>query len=149
MASQRGDKPAVVPRPGASAAIFRDGKVLLGQRSKPPLRGVWSLPGGHVEPGETVLQAAARELAEETGIEAEFLGIVGIRDVILRNREGLLRAHYVLTVFYGRWQSGEAIAGDDCLGVQWADPADLGAIELTQGTADTIAEAHALLLKSE
>lgn len=141
------DKPASYaapfPRPGASAAVFRDGKVLLAQRSKPPLRGVWSLPGGHIEPGETALQAAHRELAEETGVTADLRGVADVADVILYRDDGSLRAHYVLAVFYGGWLAGEPCAGDDCQGVRWADPHDLGGLSMTPGTAAVIARALA------
>lgn len=145
MSDQRQETARMSPRPGVSAAVFRDGKVLLGQRGKPPLRGVWSLPGGHVEAGETVRQAASRELAEETGIEADLRGIVDVADVILRDEDGTLRAHYVLTVFYGTWRSGEAVPGGDCAAVQWADPEALGNLSLTKGAAEVIAKARKLI----
>jgi len=135
----------LTPRPGVSTAIFKDGLVLLGQRSKPPLRGVWSLPGGHIEAGETKAEAAARELLEETGVIAELHGIADVVDVILRNDDGALRAHYILTVFYGDWRSGDPSPADDCTGVQWANPHALGSLNLTEGTADIIHRALRLL----
>lgn len=135
------------PRPGVSAAIFRDGKVLLGQRAKPPLQGVWSLPGGHIEPGETAAAAAQREVLEETGICAEIKDIAGVADVILHRDDGSLRAHYVLTVFYGIWLSGEAVPDSDCQGVQWADPLALDALTMTKGTPAMIAKAYRLLMQ--
>lgn len=133
------------PRAGVSAAIFREGKILLGQRSKPPLTGVWSLPGGHIEPGEKAIDAARRELAEETGVEADIRGVADVVDVILRDGEGGMRAHYVITVFYGDWRKGEPVAGGDCMGVQWAGPGDLDGLTLTSGTADVIARIRALM----
>jgi len=132
------------PRAGVSIAVFRDGKVLLGQRSKPPLEGVWSLPGGHVEPGEKAIDAVRRELAEETGVEADIRGVADVADVILRDDGGALRAHYVITVFYADWRSGEPVPGSDCIGVQWADPDDMEGIALTSGTADVIARIRKL-----
>ena len=72
------------PRCGASAAIFREGAVLLIERAKGALKGRWSLPGGHIEPGETAQAAAVREVREETGVEADIQGLVDIHDVILR-----------------------------------------------------------------
>jgi 8-oxo-dGTP diphosphatase len=145
MADERRDTTGIVPRPGVSAVIFRGGKVLLGQRGKAPLRGVWSLPGGRVEAGETVFQAASRELLEETGIEADLQGIVDVADVILRHEDGTLRAHYVLTVFYGAWRRGEAVPGGDCAAVQWADPDALDGLALTKGAAEIIAKARNLM----
>src|SRR2546423_1245303 len=87
------------PRCGASAAIFRDGAVLLIERAKGALKGRWSLPGGHIEPGETAQAAAIREVCEETGVEADMQGLVDIHDVILREADGTLLAHYLITVF--------------------------------------------------
>lgn len=133
------------PRAAVSIAVFRDGKVLLGQRSKPPLTGVWSLPGGHVEPGEKAIDAVRRELAEETGIEADIHGVADVADVILHDDDGSLRVHYVITVFHGEWRSGEPVAGGDCIGVQWADPSDLEGIPLTKGTAEVIGRIRKLV----
>lgn len=121
------------PRPGVSSAVFRDGKVLLVQRSKPPLRGVWSLPGGHIEPGEAAMAAAHRELMEETGVRADLKGVADVADVILHHDDGRLRVHYVLTVFYGLWTEGEAEAASDAMGVQWATRADIAGLETTNG----------------
>lgn len=133
------------PRAGVSAAIFRDGQVLLGQRSKPPLEGIWSLPGGHIEAGEKALAAIRRELLEETGVTADILGLADTADVILKNDDGSVCAHYVITVFFGHWRSGEPRAGSDCRAVQWADPGALDALEMTQGTAEIIAKAQRLV----
>ncbi len=145
MSAQKSPHSNPYPRPGVSAAVFRDGEVLLGQRAKPPLQGLWSLPGGHIEPGETALGAAHRELLEETGVRAELKDVAGVADVILRNGDGSLRAHYVLSVFYGIWLSGEAIPGSDCQGVRWADPLALDGLRMTEGTPAVIAKAFRLL----
>ncbi|MDH3581713.1 MAG: NUDIX hydrolase [Hyphomicrobiales bacterium] len=134
-----------LPRPAVSAAIFRDGKVLLGQRSKPPLQGVWSLPGGHIEAGEEALAAVTRELLEETGVTADILGQAEISDVIVKGDDGSVRARYEITVFFGIWASGEPRAGSDCQAVRWADRHALDGLELTDGTAATIARAQRLI----
>lgn len=133
------------PRAGVSIAVFRGGKVLLGQRSKPPLTGVWSLPGGHIEPGEKAIDAVRRELAEETGVEADIRGVADVADVILRGKDGALRAHYVIAVFYGDWRSGEPVAGSDCMAVQWADTDALEGLPLTQGAAEVVARIRKLM----
>ncbi len=101
------------PKVGASIALFREDSVLLVERSKPPRRGMWSLPGGHVEPGERAADAAVRELAEETGIVAETEGLVDIHDAVIRDEAGTLQAHYLLAVFFGRWTAGEPSAASD------------------------------------
>ena len=101
------------PRCGASAAIFRGTEVLLVERGKGPLRGLWSLPGGHIEPGEAARAAALREVREETGVEAEIAGLLDIHEVLRHDDGGRLTAHYLLVVFFGRWLGGEPAPGDD------------------------------------
>jgi len=133
------------PRAAASAAIFRDGKVLLAQHSKPPLKGIWSLPGGHIEPGEKAIEAAHRELNEETGVTADLKGLADVANVILHHDDGALRAHYVISVFYGIWMHGEAKAESDCQAVEWVDIAELSERPMTDGTAAIIARAASLL----
>lgn len=133
------------PRAAASAAIFRDGKVLLAQRSKPPLTGIWSLPGGHIEPGEKAREAAHRELSEETGIAAELKGLVDVVDVILRHDDGSLRAQYVICAFYGVWLKGEARPQSDSMEVEWVAVSELSERPLTEGTAAIIERAAGLL----
>ena len=135
------------PVPAVSAAVFHDGKVLLAQRGKPPLTGVWSLPGGHIEAGEKARDAVARELAEETGVIADIVGIADVKDVILRRDDGSIRAQYVITVFYGHWRSGEPRAMSDCQAVDWVDPETLSDRKMTEGTAAIIAHAATLLSK--
>ncbi len=133
------------PRPAASCAIFRDGQVLIAQRAKPPLAGIWSLPGGHIEPGESAKAAAIRELAEETGVEADLKAIADVVDVIVRDDDGVLRAHYVITVFFGVWLRGEARPGSDCAAVEWVDLAALAQRSMTQSTPALIQRAAILL----
>ena len=133
------------PRAAASAAIFRDGKVLLAQRAKPPLEGIWSLPGGHIEPGEKAHEAANRELHEETGIKADLKGLADVADVILRHDDGSLRAHYVISVFYGLWRQGEAKPQTDCQAVEWVEVSALCERPITEGTAAIIEHAASLL----
>ena len=125
-----------------SAAVFRDGRVLIAHRTRPPQ--LWSLPGGTVEAGETLIEAAARELREETGVEAEFLGYVGHREVILRDQEGVLTGHYVVLAFAARWHAGEARPGPEALEVRWVEHDALGAFETTEGLAEIVAVAHRL-----
>jgi 8-oxo-dGTP diphosphatase len=132
------------PRPAASAAIFRDGLVLLVERGKGALPGTWSLPGGHIEPGERAKDAALREVGEETGIEAEILGLTDVHDVLIKSGEGQLTAHYVLSVYFGRWISGEPVAGSDVVTAQFVRLDDLEGYRLTPGARPIIVRAWEL-----
>jgi len=133
------------PRVAASIAVFRDGEVLLVERGKGPRRGIWSLPGGHIEPGETARAAAQRELVEETGVVADLLGLVDVHDVIMRRENGDLAAHYVLAVFYGRWQENEPVAATDVAAARFVPLADVAGMSLTPGAADFISRAYQLI----
>ena len=135
------------PKAAASAAIFRDdGKLLIGLRGKDPSRVVWSLPGGHIEAGEKAGDAALREIREETGVTAELLGLVDINDVILRRADGSLQAHYLLTIFYGRWLAGEPVADDDCLEARFCDINEIEALKTTDRLLHFATISHRLWL---
>jgi 8-oxo-dGTP diphosphatase len=131
------------PKPGVSAAIFRGDSVLLVERAKPPLAGQWSLPGGHVEAGETTRDAALRELSEETGVAASIDGLADVLDVILKP-EGTLMAHYVITVFHGLWLAGEPKAASDVSAARFVPLSEVGRFPLTAGAAAIIAKARRL-----
>ena len=129
------------PRCAASAAIFRAKKVLLVERGKGALKGLWSLPGGHIEPGERAAAAAAREVLEEAGIEAEVLGLLDIHEVVLRAAGDALLAHYLVTVFFGRWVAGEPVARGDAAAARFLALDELGRYPLTEGAAPLILRA--------
>lgn len=132
------------PRPAASAAIFRDHQVLIVERGKGAMRGVWSLPGGHIEPGERAMAAALREVREETGIEAAVLGLADVHDVLIENDSGELTAHYVIAVYFGRWLSGEPVADEECRDARFVALDQLGTFNMTPGAPAIIARACAL-----
>jgi len=133
------------PQAGVSVCVVRDGRALLVQRGREPLRGLWSLPGGRIEWGETLHQAALRELAEETAIEADIRMLLDSVEVIDRNRSGSVIYHHVLTSFGAVWVSGEARAGSDAAAVRWVDAAGLAALPMTPGTDQLIRRAIVLL----
>ncbi len=118
------DQRAYPSRPflAASVAVFRNGLVLLAERAVPPGARCFSLPGGLVEPGETIREAALRELREETGVEAEIVGFNDHVEVIERDAEGRVAAHFVVTSFVARWVSGEATTGPEALRTLWIAP---------------------------
>jgi 8-oxo-dGTP diphosphatase len=134
------DEP-VVPRAAVSAAIFREGRVLLVKRGMPPSAGLWSLPGGHIEPGETALDAVHRELREETGIAAVLHDIAAIKDVVQRNDRGVLIFHRVVIVFCGEWLSGDVEAGDDAASACWYETDMLAQLATTEGLAEIVMRA--------
>ena len=122
------------PVPGVGVICLREADVLLIRRGKPPLQGAWSLPGGRVEWGETLADAALRELFEETGVEAELLGLVDVVDGLFGPD-----THYVLIDYAARWRSGEPRAGDDAAEAVFHPLARLGELELWAETVRVIA----------
>lgn len=133
------------PRAAASIAVFRRDDVLLVERGKPPLVGIWSLPGGRIEPGETAAAAALRELDEETGIGARLVGLIDVHEVIARDRTGSLAAHYLIAVYAGVWSGGEPRPGDDARSARFVGTDEIGRLELTAGAAALIARGRALV----
>ena len=97
------------PVPAVGVICFRGREVLLIRRGREPRLGQWSLPGGRVEPGERLAETALRELREETGVEAELLGLVDVVDGVFPDHA----RHYVLIDYAARWISGEPVPGDD------------------------------------
>ncbi len=113
------------PIVAALAVTLRDEAVVLVRRRNKPDAGRWGYPGGKVEPGETLVEAAVRELHEETGIIGEALEPLGPLDVIGRDTEGALTHHFVLVPVLCRWCAGEPVAGDDASEARWFDLAAL------------------------
>jgi 8-oxo-dGTP diphosphatase len=97
------------PVPAVGVVCLRGDFVLLIRRGTPPRQGEWSLPGGRIEPGERAMDAALRELREETGVEAEITGLIDVVDGLFPEAG----RHYVLIDYAARWLSGEPVAGDD------------------------------------
>ena len=128
----------------ASVAIFRAGRVLLAARGKEPLRGVYTLPGGKVEAGETLVEAALREVAEETGLHPQLLGFVDHVEVIGRDVTGGILHHYVIAAFAARWQGGEPRTSAEALDFRWVDPATLDGLPVTDGLQAIVAKAAML-----
>ena len=141
MTEQEPENPRAYPdRPyvGVGVVIFRGDQVLLAQRGKPPRKSTWSIPGGAQEIDETVREAGLREVREETGLEVEILGLIDVVDSINRDPDGRVQFHYTLVDFFAEWRSGEAIAGDDCPAVCWANLDDLDSYDIRAVTLEII-----------
>ena len=118
------------PIVGVGAVIVRNAQALLIQRGNEPNRGRWSIPGGVLELGETLAEAAVREVREECGLEIEPQGVLSTFDMIHRDELGRVRYHYVLIDMGARYLGGEATAGTDALGVRWAGAAELDSLDI-------------------
>jgi 8-oxo-dGTP diphosphatase len=126
-----------------SAAIIRDGKVLVVRRARKPALNLYTLPGGVVEVGETLHEAVAREIREETALEIAPLALAGHREAIARDAQGRVERHFVILCFAARWLSGEPVLNDELDDARWLDPAELAELRTTEGLAEIVAAAVA------
>ncbi len=126
------------PLVGVGAIIIEDGRVALVKRGHPPLLGEWSIPGGAMEVGETVRQAAAREAQEETGLVVAAQELLGVFDRLIRDEAGKVRYHYVLVDFLCRCAGGNLCASSDADEVRWFTPEELKRLPLPEDTAEVI-----------
>jgi 8-oxo-dGTP diphosphatase len=129
------------PVPAVIAVVIREDRALLVRRANPPDAGLWGFPGGKIEFGETVREAAIRELLEETGVQAEAQDIITTLDILVRDSSGAMQQHFILIAVRCRWISGEPAAGDDALEASWFAIAELGGGKIAL-SADVEAIAH-------
>ena len=127
-----------VPLVGVGAIIIEDGRVVLVKRAHPPLQAEWSIPGGVLEIGELVREAAIREAREETGLTVEPSELLGVYDRILRDPDQRVQYHYVLIDFLCRRVAGDLAAASDAAEVGWFMPDQLPALNLAEDTLDVI-----------
>jgi ADP-ribose pyrophosphatase YjhB (NUDIX family) len=127
-----------LPLVGVGAVIIDEDCVLLVKRARPPLQDRWSIPGGVLEVGELVREAAVREVREETGLIVEPGDLLGVYDRVLRNPEQRVQYHYVLIDFLCRRVGGELQAADDAAEVRWFARDELPDLELAEDTQDVI-----------
>jgi ADP-ribose pyrophosphatase YjhB (NUDIX family) len=133
------------PYLAVSAAIIRDGRVLIVRRARPPAYGVFTLPGGGVEAGETVREAVIREVLEETALAIEPLGLAGYREAIARDADGRVERHFVILPFAARWLSGDVALNDELAEARWLLPHELDGLKTTEGLAEVVRAAYAIV----
>ncbi len=133
------------PIVGIGIVLWRDGKVALVRRGKPPRQGQWSLPGGAQRLGETVLEAAAREVREETGLDLADARIFDVVDLIERDEEGRIAYHYTLIEVTGRAVGGAGEAASDAAELAWFTPEEVAAMPLWKETRRVVGRAAELL----
>jgi 8-oxo-dGTP diphosphatase len=134
-----------LPLVGVGAVIIENARVLLVKRAHPPLEAQWSIPGGVLEVGEMVREAAIREVREETGLIVEPGDLLGVYDRVLRNAEQRVQYHYVLIDFLCRPAGGELQAADDATEVRWYTCEELPVLRLAEDTLDVIRKGFARL----
>jgi 8-oxo-dGTP diphosphatase len=125
----------------ASAAIVRDGKILVVRRARPPAHGLYTLPGGVVEVGETLMEAVAREVREETALEIEPVALAGFRETIVRDADSRVERHFIILCFASRWRAGDPVLNEELSEARWLDPAELAGLPTTPGLAEIVAAA--------
>lgn len=134
-----------LPLVGVGAIIIEGDRVLLVKRAHPPIQGQWSIPGGVLEVGEMVREAAVREAREETGLIVEPGELLGVYDRILRDPQHRVQYHYVLIDFLCRPVGGELLAASDAAEVQWFVREQLPALQLADDTSEVILKGFARL----
>ena len=127
-----------IPLVGVGAVIIEGPRVVLVKRAHPPLQAEWSIPGGVLEVGELVRDAAIREAREETGLTVEPGELLGVYDRILRHPDERVQYHYVLIDFLCRPVGGELLAASDAEEVRWFTREELPALKLADDTQDVI-----------
>ncbi len=138
-----------LPVVGVGGVVLAGDQVLLVKRGAEPAKGIWSIPGGAVEVGESLAQACAREVAEETGLTVQVGPMVEIIERILRDAQGRVEYHYVLIDFLCYSPLLEPKAADDAAAARWSALDGLGALRLTHDTQRVILKAARLAQTGE
>ena len=126
------------PIVGVAAVIFSGESVLMARRNQEPARGQWSIPGGGVELGESLLDALRRELLEEISIKVDIGGLIGVFDRVIRDRENRVRYHYVLVDFWGWITSGQPRPGSDISELRYVPLEELDSLKISKELTDAV-----------
>ncbi len=129
------------PYLAVSAAIMRDGKVLVVRRARKPALNLYTLPGGAVETGETLHEAVVREVYEETQLNIEPVALAGYREAIMHDDQGRVERHFVILSFAARWLAGEPVLNEELDDARWLAPSELSGLRTTEGLAEIVAAA--------
>lgn len=138
--------PRPKPELAVSAAIFRDGNVLLVRRAGAPAKGFWTLPGGRVEVGERLVDAVTREVMEETGLTIDVIGLAGYRESILPDAVGDRGRHFVILPFAARWIAGDVTLNDELDDSRWLPIEAITDLQTTEGLLEILRRAEKLLV---
>jgi ADP-ribose pyrophosphatase len=130
--------PTGQPIVGVGAIVFREGKILLVKRARDPGRGLWAIPGGRLEYGETLQQATEREILEETGITIRAGEPYYTFDLIERDESGGIRFHYVIVDLLAEYVAGELQGNDEVEDLRWVGPEELGRLEVSSKTRELL-----------
>jgi len=133
------------PYLAVSAAIIHDGKVLAVRRARKPAIELYTLPGGGVETGETLVEAVRREVQEETGLDVEPVALAGHREAIIPDAQGVVKHHFVILCFASRLIGGEIRLNDELDDARWLKLAELSALKTTDGLGEIVEAAFNLI----
>jgi 8-oxo-dGTP diphosphatase len=133
------------PIVGVGGVVIADGRALLIKRGHPPLQGEWSIPGGTLEVGETLVEGVERELVEETGVRARVVDLIEVFERVFRDEAGKAKYHFVILDYLCESVDGEARAGSDVTDVAWASESDLERFSLTPTATRVIRRAFEMV----
>lgn len=126
------------PRAAVGALVLHEGRLLVVERGKPPAEGVWALPGGSIELGETMAEAAEREVLEETGVVVKAGAVVHSFDAVVCDEDGRVRFHYVIVDLACDYVSGDVKAGCDARDARFVTPAEFATLRSSRATVDLV-----------
>ena len=132
-----------------SGAIIKDGRVLIVRRASSPMLGLYTLPGGVVEAGETLEEALLREIEEETALKIEPVALAGYRDAIFRDKDNRVERHFVIMAFAARWISGEPKLNEELHDFHWLKPEELRTLKTTEGLGEIVDAAFARMAEAK